>query len=97
MAFLSQPSLQEGSLMMPLVSCSPHPVKPMRSTPAPESPRKETARLASSPSRGQITGQEQLTPMSAISGSFAASVVPLEKMEPKQVRRWLGHRGQTCS
>ncbi|XP_032080070.1 rab11 family-interacting protein 5 isoform X2 [Thamnophis elegans] len=63
---------------------SPHPVKPMRSTPAPESPRKETAGLASSPSHGQITGQEQLAPMSAISGTFAASVVPLEKMEAKQ-------------
>ncbi|XP_058049816.1 rab11 family-interacting protein 5 isoform X2 [Ahaetulla prasina] len=65
-------------------TASPHPVKPMRSTPAPESPHKEKARQASSLSPGQNTDQEQLTPKSAISGSFAASVVQLEKTESKQ-------------
>lgn len=83
--------------MMPLVSCSPHPVKPMRSTPAPESPRKEKARQASSLSPGQTTDQEQLTPKPTVSGSFAVSVVQLEKTEPKQVRKGLSRRGQVCS
>lgn len=75
--------------MVPLLSCSPHPVKPMRSTSAPESPRKEEPRQACSPSPIQMAGQERLVPKSAIGGSSAASVVQLEKTEPKQVRWWL--------
>lgn len=80
--------------MVPLLSCSPHPVKPMRSTYAPESPRKDEPCQACSPI--QTTGQERLRPESAIGGSSAASVVQLEKMEPKQVSWWLSRWGQRC-
>ncbi|XP_039189800.1 rab11 family-interacting protein 5 [Crotalus tigris] len=63
---------------------SPHPVKPMRSTPAPESPHKEEPFQACSPSPVKAAGQERLVPKSAIGGSSAGSVVQLEKTEPKQ-------------
>ncbi|XP_026572979.1 rab11 family-interacting protein 1-like [Pseudonaja textilis] len=65
-------------------TASPHPVKPMRSTAAPESPGKERPPEASSPSPIQTAGQEQLTLQSVISGSFAASVMQLEETEPSQ-------------
>ncbi|XP_007435368.1 rab11 family-interacting protein 1-like, partial [Python bivittatus] len=65
-------------------TASPHPVKPMRSTPGPESLCKEKPRQAASWNPIQTAGQEQLTPNPASSGSSAASVVQLGKKESKQ-------------
>ncbi|KAM6441180.1 rab11 family-interacting protein 5 [Liasis olivaceus] len=65
-------------------TASPHPVKPMRSTPGPESPCKEKPHQAASQNPIQTAGQEQLTPNPASNGSSTASVMQLGETEPKQ-------------
>ncbi|XP_063165982.1 rab11 family-interacting protein 5 [Candoia aspera] len=68
----------------PARKLSPHPVKPMRSTPGPETPHQEKPCQAAGLSPIQATGQEQLAPSPSSSRSPAALVVRLDKTEPEQ-------------